>query len=93
MVLANTYSGLVDFSGLPRGLIVLAGMAILILGSAPRWRGLFLAVPDLLGCLGLAAAMRPPGSLNLSSYMPAGGRGPGRRPPMLPVRCFLHLSR
>jgi hypothetical protein len=125
-------------------------------GRVFGWRGLFLTVPDLLGCLELAAAMGasmggtarsitlvsrarqggpheraargrlvadrggvhepvsilgeggqllsdvlaavgrgnrhgcrlvPPGSLSLSSYMPAGGRGPGRRPPMLPVRC------
>jgi CubicO group peptidase (beta-lactamase class C family) len=126
VVLANTYSGLIDFNGLLRGLItlaesdgapregfgarrigiVLAGMATLILavgvwrlrrlrGWAQRtagrpwraalgvalpftpvavtllvptlvarfsgrvfgWRVLFLAMPDLLGCLGLAAAM------------------------------------
>jgi CubicO group peptidase (beta-lactamase class C family) len=126
VVLANAYSGLVDFSGLLRGLttlisadgapqagfgarrigIVLVGMATLILavgawrlrrlrGWAERtagrpwraalgvalpfaavgvtllvptlvarfsgrvfgWRVLFLAMPDLLGCLGLAAAM------------------------------------
>ncbi len=126
VVLANAYSGLIDFAGLLRGLttlvtadsaphegfgarrigIVLAGMATLILavgawrlrrlrGWAERqvgrpwraalgvagpftlaavtllvptlvarfsgrvfgWRVLFLAVPDLLSCLGLAAAM------------------------------------
>jgi CubicO group peptidase (beta-lactamase class C family) len=126
VVLANAYSGLIDFSGLLRSLttlisadgapqagfgarrigIVLAGMATLILavgawrlrrlhGWAQRtagrpwraalgvalpfaavgvtllvptlvarfsgrvfgWRVLFLAMPDLLGCLGLAAAM------------------------------------
>ena len=126
VVLANAYSGLVDFSGLLRGLttlisadgtpqasfgarrigIVLAGMATLILavgawrlrrlrgwvqrqagrpwraalgvalpftpvavtllvptlvarfsGRVFGWRVLFLAMPDLLGCLGLAAAM------------------------------------
>jgi CubicO group peptidase (beta-lactamase class C family) len=126
VVLANAYSGLIDFRGLLRGLtalvtadgtprdgfgarrigIVLAGMATLILavgawrlrrlrGWAERqasgpwraalgvavpftpaavtllvptlvarfsgrvfgWRALFLAMPDLLGCLGLAAAI------------------------------------
>jgi CubicO group peptidase (beta-lactamase class C family) len=126
VLLANAYSGLVDFSGLLRGLttlatadgtprqgfgarrigIVLAGMAVAIVavgawrlrrlrGWAERqagrpwraalgvagpftpaavtllaptlvarfsgrvfgWRVLFLAMPDLLGCLGLAAAM------------------------------------
>jgi CubicO group peptidase (beta-lactamase class C family) len=148
VVLANAYSGLVDFAGLLRGLttlvttdgapreggfgarrigIVLAGMATLILAIgawrlrrlrswAQRqadtpwratlgvagpftpaamtllvptlvarlsdrvfgWRVLFLAMPDLLGCLGLAAAMGA--ALGTARAVTLLSRGRARRP-------------